>query len=177
MRFSDRPLIITVAPSPTRVELIARPMPAVEPVTSASLFSSWRFMIELFCRPAAVHGERLARDERRLVRTEPQHCFGDFLGPACAPNRVHGRKLAVSVSSDSTGEAVEHRGFNAPWRNGVHTDAFRGVFESRGFRQANHCVLAGNVNARARKTNQSADRGIVHDHTAAILQHGRNLVL
>ena len=39
---------------------------------------------ELFCRPAAIHGERLARDERRLVRTEPQHCFGDFLGQACA---------------------------------------------------------------------------------------------
>jgi hypothetical protein len=46
-----------------RALAMAKPIPAVEPVTSASLFSSWRFMIELFCRPAAVHGERLARDE------------------------------------------------------------------------------------------------------------------
>jgi Type IV secretion-system coupling protein DNA-binding domain len=38
-------------------------------------------------------------------------------------------------------------------------------------------LLAGDVNAHARKTNQSGDRGIVHDRTAAISQHGRNLVL
>ena len=51
------------------------------------------------------------------------------------------------------------------------------LIKCRGLRQANHRVLAGDVNARARKTNQSADRGIVHDRTAAIPQHGRNLVL
>src|SRR5918996_2175363 len=44
-RFSDRPLIITVAPSPARIDLIPRPMPAVEPVTSASLPDSCKSMI------------------------------------------------------------------------------------------------------------------------------------
>src|SRR5207245_11538756 len=44
-RFSDLPLIITVKPSPARVEAMARPMPAVEPVTSARLPDSCKSMM------------------------------------------------------------------------------------------------------------------------------------
>src|SRR5262249_42129580 len=42
---SDRPLMITVAPSAVSVEPIARPIPAVEPVTRASLPDSCKSMV------------------------------------------------------------------------------------------------------------------------------------
>ena len=43
-RDSVRPFTITRAPSAASARAIARPMPAVEPVTKASLSVSWRFM-------------------------------------------------------------------------------------------------------------------------------------
>src|SRR5207247_7054299 len=89
-RASLRPLTTTRAPSAASALAMAKPIPAVEPVTSASLLSSWRFMVESFCRPAAIHREGLTRDERGLVRAQPQDRFGDFLGPARAANWVQG---------------------------------------------------------------------------------------
>src|SRR5438093_300637 len=67
-RFSDRPLIITVAPSPARVEPIAKPIPAVEPVTSASLPDSCRSMIApltttALCRTFVRHKPHVASPE------------------------------------------------------------------------------------------------------------------
>src|SRR5436190_19909497 len=43
-RTSVRPLTITRAPSPASALAMAKPIPAVEPLTRASLFSSWRFI-------------------------------------------------------------------------------------------------------------------------------------
>jgi len=44
-RSSERPFMITVAPSPARAEQMAKPMPAVEPVTKASLPVSCKSMV------------------------------------------------------------------------------------------------------------------------------------
>src|SRR6266446_713472 len=147
-RFSLRPLRMTRAPSAARPLAIAKPMPAVEPVTRASLSWSWRFMINgsSFGRPAAIDRQRLAGDEGRFVRAQPEDRFGDFLGLAGAANRVHGGNLGVRLSPGSAREPVEHRCLNAARGDGVDADALRRVFEGGGLGETEHGVLAGRVN-------------------------------
>jgi len=48
-------LTITRAPSVASALAMAKPIPAVEPLTSASLFSSWRFKVKLPVKVHAIH--------------------------------------------------------------------------------------------------------------------------
>ena len=57
------PLTMTRAPSAASALAIAKPIPAVEPLTRANLFSSWRFMFEIESSQSNIARAFLARGD------------------------------------------------------------------------------------------------------------------
>src|SRR5260221_4283181 len=75
-RASVRPLTTTRAPSAARALAMAKPMPAVEPVTRASLFSSWRFMVFFYWRCGLQVAEQVGFCQIKNFRAATvQHCL------------------------------------------------------------------------------------------------------
>lgn len=78
-------------------------------------------------REAAVHRQRLAGDERRGVRRQPQHGRGHLVGLADAADGMQALKLLPHVLRGD--EAVKHVGVDAGGGHGVDADVFAGVLQ------------------------------------------------
>ena len=72
--------------------------------------------------------------------------LGDFFGPGAALERHRGVERGLLVRR--AGQAIEHRGFGRPRRDGVDADAESGGFECCGFGQALDGMLARDIERR-----------------------------
>src|SRR5260370_12667629 len=104
----------------------------------------WKKKATSLGRPAAVHQQAVADDERGLAGGEPNHGVGDFLRSADSADRVHGRhrRLTFALLPDKT---AIHVGLDLRGQHRVDADALLAKFDGSRFRQADDSVLAGDV--------------------------------
>src|SRR5438034_5641959 len=130
-RTSSRPVSATLAPSRANSTAVARPIPEVPPVMSAT-FPSSRIGSALLARDEpAVHDKRSPAHERRGVRGEVERRLRDVLRPRHAPER-HLRRLLhepVERLAEHGRLASQHRRVGVAGADAVHPDVLRAVVE------------------------------------------------
>jgi hypothetical protein len=93
------------------------------------------------------------------------------------PIRPTGSWAITAAFESATGEALHHLGVDDPGTDGVDAHVAVGVVERRRLGQADHAVLGGRVRGLAAEASNAGARGGVHERTAALLEHERDLVL
>src|ERR1700722_7201926 len=92
---------------------------------------------------AAVDGDDLAGDERRLAGSREHDGVGDLFRPASALQRYAGDEASLAVGS--AGEAVQHRGIDRARRARVAAAAERRRLQRRRLGQTFDRMLARGI--------------------------------
>src|SRR5882757_1914527 len=125
---------------------------------------------------AAIHRESMADDETGARAAKPKNRRGDFFGAAQPADRLvlyqRGDGFWLCFKHRS-----EHRRLDDAGAYRVYPDSLVGVFEPGAFRQAEHAVLGGAIDASPGDSDETADRRAVHDGAASLLAHLEPLVL
>ncbi len=112
---------------------------------------------ELFGHNATVHHQSMSGDERSGISAEINGSGGDFLGRAQSAEGNPGLELCFQVRFFPN-DPLDHRRARVSGAEGVDAKALLGVFECRGFCQADYAMLAGGVGGVSGKARHSGHR-------------------
>src|SRR4051794_21398951 len=124
----------------------------------------------------AVDYKGLADDVSGGVRAEPQDSAGDLFR-ACRSTGRHIAEDLLPALRRAAREPLHHRRVDIPWAYRVHADVLCRVVERCRLREAHYAELRGAIAGLAGNTFDGCARAGVHDHSATVRQHRRNLVL
>src|ERR1700676_270601 len=110
---------------------------------------------------AAVDPDDLAGDEGRFVRSEEHDSVGDLFRLRTAFKRYGSIERRFFVGGP--GQTIEHRGLGRTRGDCIDPDARRSGFESGGFRETFHRVLACGVEREIRRTALAHGRRNIDD--------------
>src|SRR5262245_18095921 len=96
-------------------------------------------------------------DKRCPIGAKPEHRFGHLFGAPGTANRVKRSDLFESVRVFAAKSTIQHRRRNCAWQDSVNSNALLRVFQRRCFSETNHGMLAGDINSKAGKPDQSTD--------------------
>src|SRR4030095_9108070 len=131
---------------------------------------------ELLGRVTAINSKNLSGSERCSGGTKPDYDTGDLFRLADAADGSRGFYHLLYFRR-SRHEVAIHSCLDRPGRDGIDSNVLWGIFQRDRFGYPVDGVLAGNVDRNLGHADQSRDRRVVDDGTAAGFQHRRNLVL